>query len=102
MVKNSRNHPNSLDIPAQLSRRLRRFPDRSQPLMIGKSGTSRQCYKAARLAPTSTRDISVESESYFMIGSRDLERHIRFESACRSITSGHILHITKSCVIADQ
>ena len=88
MVKNSRNHSNSLDIPTQLSRRLRRFPDRSQPLMMGKSGTSRQCYKPGRLAPTSTRDISVESESYFMIGSRDLERRIRFESACRSLTSG--------------
>jgi hypothetical protein len=85
--KNSRNRSNGLDIPTQLSRRLRRFPDRSQPLMIGKSGTSRQCYKPARLAPTSTRDVSVESESYFMIGSRDLEQRIRFESACRSLTS---------------
>jgi len=84
--KNSRNHSKSLDIPTQLSRRLKRFPDRSQPLMMGKSGTSRQCYKPARLA-TSTRDISVESESYFMIGSRDLEQRIRFESACRSLTS---------------
>jgi hypothetical protein len=35
---------------------------------MGRSGTSRQCYKPARLAPTSTRDIGVESESYFMIG----------------------------------
>jgi hypothetical protein len=85
--KNSRNHSNSLDIPTQLSRRLRRFPGRSQPLMIGKSGTSRQCYKPARLVPTSTRDISGESESYFMIGARDLEQRIRFESACRSLTS---------------
>jgi hypothetical protein len=65
--KNSRNHPNSLDIPTQLSRRLRIFPDRSQPLMMGKSGTSRQCYKPERLAPTSTRDMSVGSESYFII-----------------------------------
>ena len=40
-----------------------------------------------RLAPTSTRDISVESESYFMTGSRDLEQRIRFESACRSLRS---------------
>ena len=87
MRKNSRNHSNSLDIPTQLSRRLKRFSDRSQPLMMGKSGTSRQCYKPARLAPTSTRDISAESESYFMIGSRDLEQRIRFESACRSLTS---------------
>jgi len=88
VVKNSRNHPNSLDIPTQLSRRLRRFPDRSQPLMMRKSGTSRQCHKPARLAPTSTRDMSVESESYFMIGSRELERRLRFESACRSLASG--------------
>lgn len=87
MRKNSRNRSNGLDIPTQLSRRLRRFPDRSQPPMMGKSGTSRQCHKPAGLAPTSTRDISVESESYFMIGSRDLEQRIRFESACRSLTS---------------
>ncbi len=86
MAKNSRNHSISLDIPTQLSRRLRRFSDRSQPLMMGKSGTSRQCSKPARLAPTSTGDMSVESESYFMIGSRDLEKRIRFESACRSLT----------------
>ena len=86
MRKNSRNHSNSLDIPTQLSRRLKRFSDRSQPLMMGKRGTSRQCHKPARLAPTSTRDIS-ESESYFMIGSRDLEKRVRFESACRSLTS---------------
>jgi hypothetical protein len=85
--KNNRNHSNSLGIPTQLSRRLRRFCDRSQPLMMGKSGTSRQCYKPTRLAPTSTHGISVESESYFMIGSRDLEQRIRFESACRSLTS---------------
>ena len=87
MRKNSRNHSKSLDIPTQLSRRLKRFPDRSQPLMMGKSGTWRQCYKPARLAPTSTHGISAESESYFMIGSRDLEQRIRFESACRSLTS---------------
>jgi hypothetical protein len=86
VAKDRRNHSNSLDIPTQLSRRLRRFSGRSQPLMIGKSGTSRQCSKPARLAPTSTGDMSVESESYFMIGSRDLEKRIRFESACRSLT----------------
>ena len=86
MAKNSRNHSNSLDIPTQLSRRLRRSSDRSQPLMMGKSGTSWQCSKPATLAPTSTGDMSVESESYFMIGSHDLEKHIRFESACRSLT----------------
>jgi hypothetical protein len=85
--KNGRNHSNSLDIPTQLSRRLKRFPDRSQPLMMGKSGTSRQCQPARLASPTSTRDISVESESYFMVGSRDLEQRIRFESACRSLTS---------------
>jgi hypothetical protein len=76
VAKNSRNHSNSLDIPTQLSRRLRRFSGRSQPLMIGKSGTSRQCSKRARLAPTSTGDMSVESESSLMIGSRDLEQRI--------------------------
>jgi hypothetical protein len=86
--KNSRNYSNSLDIPTQLSRRLKRFPDRSQPLPMGKSGTLRQCGKPARLASlTSTRDISVESEPYFMIGSRDLEQRVRLESACRSLTS---------------
>ena len=87
MAKNSRNHSHSLDIPTQLSRRLRRFSARSQPLMMGKSGTWRQCSEPARLAPTSTGDMSVEGESYFMIGSRDLEKRIRFESACRSLTS---------------
>ena len=87
MAKNSRNHFNSLDIPTQLSRRLRRLSARSQPLTTGKSRTSRQCSKTARLARTSTGDMSVESESYFMIGSRDLEKRIRFESACRSLTS---------------
>jgi hypothetical protein len=86
VANNSKNHSNSLDIPAQLSRRLRRFPGRSQPLVMGKSGTSRQCSKPARLAPTSTGDMGMESESYFMIGSRDLEKRIRFESACRSLT----------------
>jgi hypothetical protein len=87
--KKSRNHSISLDIPTQLSRRLRRFSDRSHPLMMGKGGTSRQCSKPARLAPlapTSTGDMSVESESYFMIGSRDLEKRVRLESACRSLT----------------
>jgi len=87
VAKNSRNHFNSLDIPTQLSRRLRRFSDHSQPLMMGKSWTSRQFYKPARLAPASTRDMIVESESSLMIGSRDLAQRIRFESACRSLTS---------------
>lgn len=86
MRKNSRNRSNGLDIPTQLSRRSRRFPDRSQPLM-GKIVASRQCHKPAGLAPTSTRDISVESEPYFMIGSGDLEQRIRLESACRLLTS---------------
>ena len=81
MAKNSKNHSKSLDIPTQLSRRLRRFSHHPQPLMVVKSGTSRQCSKPARLALTSTGDMSVESESYFMLGSRDLERRIRFESA---------------------
>jgi hypothetical protein len=66
VAKNSRNHSNSLDIPTQLSRRARRFSAYSQPLMMGKSWTSR-CSKPARLALTSTRDMGVESESYFMI-----------------------------------
>jgi hypothetical protein len=86
VAKNNRNHSFSLDIPTQLSRRLRRSSDRFQPLIVGKSGTSRQCYKPTRLAPTSTRDIG-ETESCVMIGSRDLEQRIRFESACRSLTS---------------
>ena len=86
MAKNNRNHSFSLNIPTQLSRRLRRFSDRSQPLMMGKSRTSRQCYTPARPAPTSTRDMSIGSESYLMIGSHDLEKRIRFESACRSLT----------------
>jgi hypothetical protein len=76
VATNNRNHSFSLDIPTQLSRRLRRFSDRSHPLMMGKSGTSRQCYKPATLAPTSTRDMSVGSESYLMMGSRDLEQRI--------------------------
>jgi len=87
VTKNNRNHSNSLGIPAQLSRRLRRFSDRSQQLMMGKKEPSRQCSKPARLAPTSTLDMSAKSESYFMTGSRDLEQRIRFESACRSLTS---------------
>jgi hypothetical protein len=86
VAKNNRNHSFSLNIPTQLSRRLRRFSDRSRPLMMGKSGISRQRYQPARLA-TSTRDMSVESESSLMIGSRELEQRIRFESACRSLTS---------------
>jgi hypothetical protein len=88
VAKNRRNHSTSLDIPTQLRRRLRKFSDRSQPLTGGKSETSRQCSKPARLAPTSTGDMSMKSESYFMIGSGDLEQRIRFESACRSQTSG--------------
>jgi hypothetical protein len=87
VAKNSRNHPNSLDIPTQLRRRLRRFSDRGLQLTVGKSQTSRQCSKLARLAPTSAGDMNVESESCVMIGSRDLEQRIRFESACRSLTS---------------
>jgi hypothetical protein len=82
VAKKTRNHSNSLDIPTQLNRRLRRFADRYQPLMMGKSGS---CSKAARLA-ASPGDMSVETESYFMIGSRDLEKRVRFESACRSLT----------------
>ena len=83
MAKNGRNHSDSLDIPTQLSRRLRRSSDRAQPLMMGKSRKSRRCSKPA--GQTSTGDMSVESESYFMIGSRDLEKRIRFESVCRSL-----------------
>jgi len=85
-MRKNRNRSNGLDIPTQLSRRSRRFPDRSQPLM-GKIGAGQQCHKPAGLAPTVTRDISVESEPYFMIGSGDLEQRIRLESACRSLTS---------------
>ena len=86
MTKKNRNHSFSLNIPTQLSRRLRRFSERSQSLMMGQSGTSRQSYKPAMLAPPSTRDMS-ETESCAMIGSRDLEQRLRFESACRSLTS---------------
>ncbi len=67
MAKNKRNHSSSVDIPTQLRRRLRRFPDRQQ-LTVGKSDMS-------------------ESESCVMIGSCDLEQRIRFESACRSLIS---------------
>ncbi len=87
VAKNSKKHSNILDIPAQLSRRLRRFSDRSKPVMAEKSEISRQCSKPASLAPTSTSNMRVESESYFMIDSRELEQRIRFESACRSLTS---------------
>jgi hypothetical protein len=83
VAKKSRNHSSSLDIPTQLSRRLRRFGDRYQLLMMGKSGS---CSKSARLVPTSTGEIASETESYLMIGSRDLEKRVRFESACRSLT----------------
>jgi hypothetical protein len=85
VAKNNRTHHNSLDIPTQLIRRLRRFSDRSQQL-TGKSETSRRCPKAARRAPPSTRDMS-ESGSCIMVGLRDLEQRIRFESACPSLTS---------------
>jgi hypothetical protein len=67
VAKNNRNQSSSLDIPTQLRRRLRRFPDRQQ-LTVGKNDMS-------------------ESESCVMIGSRDLEQRIRFESACRSLIS---------------
>ena len=67
MAKNNRNHSSSVDIPTQRRRRLRKFPDRQQ-LTVGKSDMS-------------------ESESCVMIGSRDLEQRIRFESACRSLIS---------------
>ena len=71
MAKNNRNPSNSLDIPTQLRRRLKRFPDRDQQLTVGKSETSQRCAKPARQVPTWTRDIS-ETESCVMIGSRDL------------------------------
>jgi len=67
VAKNKRNHSSGVDIPTQLHRRLRRFPDRQQ-LTVVKSDMS-------------------ESESYVMIGSHDLEQRIRFESACRSLVS---------------
>ncbi len=86
MAKNNRNHHNSLDIPAQLRSRLRRFSGRGQQPTAGKSETSRRCSNPARGAPPSTRDMS-ESESCVMIGLRDLEQRIRLESACRSLTS---------------
>ena len=86
MAKKNRNHSNSLDIPTQLRRRLTKFPDRGQQLTVGESETSWRCSMPARRAPTSTRDLS-EAESFVMIGSRDLEQRIRFESACRSLTS---------------
>jgi hypothetical protein len=85
VAKNSRKHSKSLDIPGQLSRRLRRFPDRPQSLIVTKSGASRQRSKRVRLSLTSLGDMSAESESYFMLGSRDLEKRIRFESTCRSL-----------------
>jgi hypothetical protein len=93
VAKNSRNRSNILDIPTQLSRRLRRFSNRSQPLMMGKSETSQQCSKPA---PPSTRDMSVEGESYLMIGSRELEQRIRFESACRPMTSANTFFTSTS------
>ena len=87
MAKNNRNRSNSLDIPTQLRRRLRRFSNRGQQLTVGKSETSQRCSKPARQVPTWTRNMS-ETESCVMIGSRDLEQRIRFESACRWLTSG--------------
>jgi len=87
VAKNRRNHSKTLDIPTQLSRRLRRFSASLPTTDDGNSGTSRQRSKPAKLAPTSPREMSVESASYFMIGSRDLEKRVRFESACRSMTS---------------
>ena len=102
MAKNSRNHSNSLDIPTLLSRCVRRYSAHSRPLMMGKSGISR-CSKPARLALTSTGDMSNANESYFMIGSRDLEKRIRFEERLSFAYAGwHILHVTKSGVIGDQ
>src|SRR6266576_5404058 len=86
VAKNNRNHSNSLDIPTQLRRRSTRFSDRGQQLAAGKSEALRRCSMPARRAPTSTRDMN-ETESFVMIGSRDLEQRIRFESACRSLTS---------------
>jgi hypothetical protein len=86
VAKNNRNHSDSLDIPTQLRRRLTRFSDRGQQPAAGKSEALRRCSMPARRAPTSTRDLS-ETESCVMIGSRDLEQRIRFESACRSLTS---------------
>jgi hypothetical protein len=85
VAKNGRNHSKTLPIPGQPSRRLKWFPDRQQPLMVLNSGASRQSSKHPRTSLTSTGDMSVESESYFMLGSRDLEKRIRFESACRSL-----------------
>jgi Protein kinase domain len=70
----------------RIRRRFTKFSDRGQQLTVGKSETSRRCSMPARRAPTSTRDLS-ETESCVMIGSRDLEQCIRFESACRSLTS---------------
>jgi hypothetical protein len=81
VAKNSRNHSKISGIPAQLSRRLRRFSDRPQPLMGVKSGALRPCSKHAKLALTSTGDMSVESESNFVIGSRDLEKRLRGSKA---------------------
>ena len=72
VAKNGRNHSKSLPIPGQLSRGLKRFPKRQQPLMVLNSGASRQCSKFARPSLTSTGYMSVESESFFMLGSRDL------------------------------
>lgn len=52
--------------------------------MVVKSGASQQCSERAKLALISG-DLRVESELYFVIGSRDLEKRLRLESACRSL-----------------
>jgi hypothetical protein len=73
VAKDNRNHSSSLDIPTQLRRRLRRFPDRDQQVS--------------------------ESESGVMIRSRDLEKRIRFEKRLSFDDAGwHILHLNKSGV----
>jgi hypothetical protein len=87
VAKNNRNRSISLDVPTQLRRRLRRFSDRAQQLTVVESETSQRCSKPARQVPTWTRDMS-ETEPCVMIGWRDLEQRIRFESACRWLTSG--------------
>ena len=73
VAKSSKKHSLTLDIPTQLSRRLRRFSNRSHPVMAEKSEISRQCSKPASLAPTSTSNMRIGSESYFTIDSRELE-----------------------------
>jgi len=84
VAKSKRNPSNSLSIPTQLSRRLRRYSDRSQQL-VGKSGILEQYSMPARLQPISTRGIIANSEPYFKAGLRDLQQRISLESACRSL-----------------